>query len=72
MKNNYTENGDDAEFLADKDRQRVWEEQVWARAEQEEVLGDWKGSVSTYSTGSWTWRGGAICVTDSYASVPFF
>lgn len=65
-----SEHGDDEAFLSDKERQNEWEKQVWDIADKEPVRGDWKSK--TRSTGSWTWRDGVICVTDSYASVPFF
>lgn len=70
--NSTTELGSDVAFLEDKARQATWEDQVWSRAESAPVLGDWKSEISTYSTGSWSWRDGVICVTDSYASVSFF
>lgn len=51
-----------------------WETEFNESAYSEEPIGDFKNnSVMTYSSyGSWTWRDGVICITDSYASSPLF
>ena len=62
--------GADEAFLYDKERQLEWENQVWENLEEKEVVGDWKSGARVI--GSWSWRDGVICVTDSYASVDWF
>lgn len=62
--------GADEAFLHDKQRQLEWERQVWEKVGSIEPEGDFK--TGSRSVGTWSWRDGVICITDSYASVEWF
>ena len=53
-----------------------WEQSVLEKMNAETPIGDFKeerkGLSPQSAYGGWSWRDGLICITDSYASVPFF
>lgn len=58
---------------------REWEEKMIAEANSKPAVGDFKvqrselpGIKKSSTTGTWSWRDGVICITDSYASVSWF
>lgn len=60
-----------AEELFEQNEQ--WENEMLEDLKEETVVGDFKNpQLSRAKAGSWSWRDGVICVTDSYASSPLY
>lgn len=50
-----------------------WTQELRGNAEKTPVLGDFKTSQNNNAkVGTWSWRDGVICYTESYASLPWF